>query len=779
MTSPSVPGLSAFSAGIVSLDPSPGSSRVVDLLRGIVSHYIALSTDSSDSKAEDPRPTTTASRRFRTDYFYNGEHNTALLPDWVRWLKGEKHDPNLELKRLMIALVDRIASIDFSLGNAFLHDLSEELENAHTDSSAIEALHKLYEMLAIQEYKLLKAAADQSVKDLLQQYPCECEDDLKKYIELILIGEDMEAEKSALKELYEEEKADAASLKKKFSNLDEKLKKEKNRLKNQWKGKIAIGKLTYDALYFAKKMNDYKSSLDEQLRNYKKDINRLSQEMKVNKGLKKRDINRLKEEANGILSYETHFVPLYESQNATSELPQKKQNKREIQKKNQTLSVVVGILLGIGEGVVAACTITNPFLFALVFVAGFYCNYLLVKRDTFDVVNLIRLNKLYYDKEGNPLAPGVKFVVNFFGLFLSFGGAFAYASLSAFKLQGLLSGLLLHLLPTVFASGMAIVLTAPVLIATSLGLGAIFFVVIANFIKEKQWKAIGFYFQKEWFLSAELREEMTLLDWLKHIADVLFIKLPKLVVGIGLAMIITVASYGVFHQTGVQLLSFIVNNSLANYISHFFISMNAIVTLVFGIEKNLKGIDSLSASSPFLGPLKILLELVLFPVGLVEMIVRCTLLAWVVEEYAAAKTANFLAACNAGLDSLAAWVETVLPEWLQYRPTYCNLKKTSSPLQKKTTGLSGVHQTYCNVINLMKASAQANGGGQIALFVIDPNGANVLKPVLGGGAQPMVGVAQYANSCVPNIEAMKGDADQRRKDLPDLRFNRSVVAPNR
>ena len=163
---------------------------------------------------------------------------------------------------------------------------------------------------------------------------------------------------------------------------------------------------------------------------------------------------------------------------------------------------------------------------------------------------------------GESVSPGLKKAMIGFGFFSIFSGL-CYGALSATSCAQSLFALLSGILP-VAAIG---VLVTPIMIATAIGLGSMFFVAIASLIKEDPQNGIKQYCREKVIGPLLARKDMGPGEKAVCLVGLVF-RLIKIAVGLCLAVAITIASFGLFSKDISTVAAYFANLDLANKIGN-------------------------------------------------------------------------------------------------------------------------------------------------------------------------------------------------------------------
>ncbi len=741
-------------------------------LNDVVSYFQTLNSGQDEAQTTNflgkDQGLPTVSHYFRTGHLYRGKHRDAL--SWF----SEKTPENKEFAKLAIALIERIAQIaPEKLDNLQLINLDG---GAEAEQEFVRKLHEIYKDVAREHYEALRKNVETTITDhLFYAYGSkkgkalllndEHAKALTNYIPLVLRGEDFTAAKKALKEASEEENVEVDFLEGQLPGAKAYFTSKKEKLKSKLRilG-VDIGKLTYDAQYYATQLGKHKDELDKQFRDFKKDINRVAQEIGTHeRGLKHRSLDSLLNDPWG-QSYED--VDLTPDDAPVSE---DKQKRRSIKERIFKYALTIAVLLAFGESVVAAVGIaglsmTGALLIivpTLVFCSAIYANYSLVLRDTYDTLKGIWEGQTFLDKDGKPLSLSAKIGVWVVGVFFSFCSSAAYAALSAQCLWPKALAVATHLLPVAAATGVAGFLTAIVAIATALGLGIIFFVQVANFIKERKWEKIGAYLKKEFWWDADLSKNASWKETFAHWASN-GLKFIKLVLGLSTTFLITFISFGLFKEKiggWVGMIPRLAAN-IGGAITLILTWGNALVMSTFGVSKNQSTLDRFTLGGFTAAVVEFGLGVISIPFLMLETVGRCgASLKGVTQELAPVSTGRAL---NWACGAFEGFVGRI-SSYFQTSPTFspelvvveaANTDALPGPIKKVLKTHAYIQKRFMNNAGLVP-----NSVGQAALFA--PYGPPALPSFGTLGATISTAVCKFAFSLLPNrrgaVEAQNAD----------------------
>ncbi len=509
------------------------------------------------------------------------------------------------------------------------------------------------------------------------------------------------------------------------------------------------------------------------------------------------------------ISYGYRFCPHYVPFVAMPAfIEEEKQKARAIKGRLLGVAWLSSIFFGIGEGTVAlvgfigvGTIIANPVVFAIflggavvVGVCGFVCNKYLTESDIYNVLKAICIGKwkylgqLFIDDDGKPIHWSLRIFSFIMGL-LAIGSGFAYGVLSAKSLLTILMASHgLHL-----ALGLALCITIPIAGTTAVGIFAIFFYVIVDFIKNRRWNQVASYFRNTYFIGWELWNELSTGQKLLHVFVYSPINFIRLLVAFALIAIITVASFGLFYQKGLAILAAFTDKNLS-VVSLIFTSMNAIVSFTFGFDKTQKIFNNASVSGVLLFPIKLIIAI---PSLAIAIFLECPLrvIGSAIGRLFGGdpwdKTPRgigwlFSKACS-GLDSFAAWVGSKFPKWTTvvdghienrlgstYRANFDDIDQNFNT-KLSTAKMLHVQDSDKNELlayheeseiirtNLTAFTVMPNGFGQVLLFVLT---GSVIDFFEKGSADIhirfstplcilLIGSSEFAYSCAPNLRAIQ------------------------
>lgn len=299
--------------------------------------------------------------------------------------------------------------------------------------------------------------------------------------------------------------------------------------------------------------------------------------------------------------------------------------------------------LGFGEGTVAAVgmymfasLIFGPIvaisLAAMVFIFGYAANYYLVLDDTKYVLEnlfgkanaldeegkLVSISKLFIDEEGKKVSKKMKaaMITVVVGCI---GSGFVYGALSGVSmfsnvLLPLFTKAALHfgvakIAATVLAASIAVFPAG----LTMIGMAAIFYVVAADFIKNKRWNDIA-----KWVKSLKPEHWNELIPQEKAKAiGVVALRIGLVLVGLFLNVIITVASFGVMHSKGLAMLRLFADaGKSASPIAYIMASLNQVLSTTFAVQKILSLFNTITWNSVINFAITLPLRIVHFAVAL-------------------------------------------------------------------------------------------------------------------------------------------------------------------
>ncbi|MDF3055746.1 MAG: hypothetical protein K0Q74_1653 [Gammaproteobacteria bacterium] len=612
---------------------------------------------------------------------------------------------------------------------------------------------------------------------------------LRNYIHLVLEGEDFTAAKKAFKEQCEEPNANITQLENKFGNDLASKVSTRQMYKNRLDAiEVNVGKLTYDAQYYATQLGKHKDELDKQFRDFKKDINRVAQKIGTHRaGLKPQDPEVL---------LNNPWRPSYRVVDFGEEIPAVSEDKQERRNKKERIfnwALTISVLLAFGESVVAAVgiaglSLTGAVLIiipALVFCSALYANYSLVLRDTYDTLKGIWEGRTFLDKDGKPLSLAAKIGVWVVGVFFSFSSGAAYAALSGKCLWPLATKFFAYVLPVAFggsvAPALAVCLTGAVALATCVGLSIIFFVQVKNFITHKKWESAGAYLKKEFWWDSHISKEASWRETFKHWASN-GVKFIKLVLGLSTTFLITFISFGVFKEKIGGWIGMIprLAANIGAVITLILTWGNALVMSTFGVSKNQASLDRFTPGGFIAAVVEFGLGIASIPFLMLETSGRCVgslLRVNHSQELAPVSTGRALNWACGGFESFVGW----LSSWFRISPTFspelvvaeeANTEAQALPEPIKKVLKS---QTYIQKRFMNNAALVPNSIGQAALFA--PYGPPALPSLSARVATALTSGSKLAFSLLPNHGAVEAQVKADRVGMPQqtIRANAGVA----
>ncbi len=745
------------------------SDALKTTLNEIIQYYRKDEENDAYSDSEAP----TFSHHLRTGRYYRGNHAHVLNYGITNKLLGVASTDTPEMtqvKQHMIALIERIAIID----PAALDELQVITNNPESNLHLKELLIDRYERLADQKYGALKQAADSYRDGMLKHYS-----NFSPHSHNHLQGYGSHHHETVKNIL-------TRYIQCLFTNNEEQAKALKQEIINNHP-QIKIGELTFIAQDCAHTLNQRKAILDKQFRDYKIDLNRLVQSATTDEG----DRIALNKKANVSSNYNEYFSSAYEThlkQKNDTEAMAKKTADRKLKNKIDWASYIIALLLGLGEASVAAAGIltigtfvcaylpvVGVYLLSLtvagVLASGFYANFNLVQQDTVDVLRSIFLKKNFWEDDKKKTVNGLTAIcVGVFGIFLAVCSGASYAALSD---KSLISNLISYV-PLHLAYAVGLVIGIP----TGLGLAVIFSVAIAGFIKNKGWNGMLTYLNKEFYMSKELRKDLSYSDLAKYYA-LACLKMLRLALVAALTLTIVVAARVVFTEQ----MATIVGNTASQLLGWG----NAFVMGVFGSKKIQQALGGITPLGVVESVAQVVLGAFAFLFMVLETAARLTLMCLPfasVQEIAPVKTLRLF---GDGCDAIQKGIN-----WLrggEARPKVFDLKDASAPSTTAAVSASlaetpavNPKPTQTRMTSLQKcvAASQAanqfgeklglllNTGGQMTLFASNPSGYSTLSLIGGSDRQHMaaVALAEAAYSQAPNADELRKVNNRQKIDIP-------------
>ncbi len=363
-------------------------------------------------------------------------------------------------------------------------------------------------------------------------------------------------------------------------------------------------KLIYDIKQIKDAIDENNDNLFKQAKEFKKDIHHVAQRLGLPSCIK------LNKQKSKYKRYEVSNNP----QDWKDIINIEKQDDRRIKARNASVASKSAFVNSIGEGFVAAAGILAITTFlpgllgiilgTIVGVSGWFINRLLFKNDSEECLNAFFLSKrandgkrhlsLFVNNKGDVISNGKKVLISFIGFFTIFTG-FVYGALNFMSTSSTLmamTGSMAGQLGVMFSFyGLAAVPGLGMII----GLSSIFFKVIADFIKNDRHKDIRNYVEKT-FLDVPWKEMSAKERW-KHIGRCA-VKTCVLLVALAITVTVTLASFGVFYQQGLDVLRMMSKANVMNYLAKAASWINAVVSFPFQVLSSNKVLQSLFDSRP-------------------------------------------------------------------------------------------------------------------------------------------------------------------------------------
>ncbi|MBV8802352.1 MAG: hypothetical protein JO131_05220, partial [Gammaproteobacteria bacterium] len=355
---------------------------------------------------------------------------------------------------------------------------------------------------------------------------------------------------------------------------------------------ILLGKLTYDLKQIRDQIEEEDSFFQQQAKALKKAIHHVADDWGLPSKIKKTKPTA------------EHPSIYYVKYDATfSNISSEKAEKRKTQKITKKIASIGAFTSSIGEGFVAATGIIAVASFmpvvavlGIVGVSGWYINRLLFKDDSEDVLNALFIKKeidgqkhrlifLKKDENGNyqPISKKKKAFISLIGTFSIF--------------TGLVNGALNLMSSLAFLHSSNIILSALCLtsasfpaVALALAVSWIFFKVIADFIKNDRHKEIAQYVKKT-FLDVPWKE-MSAKERAAHVGKCVA-KTVMCLAAVAVTTVVTVASFGVFYNSCLDVLRKVANANPMPYIAKAATWINGIISFPFQVQTTNKVVQSL------------------------------------------------------------------------------------------------------------------------------------------------------------------------------------------
>jgi hypothetical protein len=465
-----------------------------------------------------------------------------------------------------------------------------------------------------------------------------------------------------------------------------------------------------------------------------------------------------------------------------------KETRRGIKERIYQIAFVLALALGFGEAIVAAVGVSGLIFVVplVVFVSGYYDNYILVLKDTYDTLKLLWDGKLFFDSEGNPVNGFFsKIAIVFFAIIFSFASGASYAALSANSLWPLAKIFFGYFLPTVVSPWVAGLLVGVIAIGTAVSFGAMFFVQVDKFIIDKKWKNAAKYLRREFWWDDDLSQDVGLgIERMKHWASNVM-KFFKLAIALSLTGIITWISFGLFSGKMKDLFAAICDINFADKAARALAWGNAFVMSVFGISKNQANVDDVSAGNLLTAAVVLTAGIAALFIGAVEVILRCA--AWRQECAPVVTGEGFGIFCERFKGLMDSLYER-LPSCVKSRPTFCQFPPPDLAASSDSHVMSGRNERprgssegssdlerprQCERLQQLTTS-YARIQGQLAIRALGPWNsvgqtglflpyASVLRPALGGNAL-FAGLVGGASEFFYSFGPIFRELEQNRQD---------------
>lgn len=499
------------------------------------------------------------------------EHGSGARGYWSRYYSGYSYYKKNPHKNF-VKLIDRLALMDSSgtwIGSLIdeLNKLDNENFNKANKAYFLDRFYLIFHSWQDQFFKKRKEEIDHHKNQLLNAYFIS-ETDTKYTI--------TEKDKKWFHAYFDKIVYD------KDSDL-----KEDPEYKN-----LLVGKLRYDLEQIRDQIKEDDEIFEQHAKALKKDIHHMAEEWRLPSKIKKRRPTA-ENPSKYYVEYHANF----------SNIPKEKAENRKNKKFAGKAASVGAFTSSIGEGLVAALGIIGlwslmPVAAALgtVGIAGWYINRLLFKNESEDVLKAFFIKKevdgkkhrlifLIKDENDNyrPISIKKKTFISIIGLLTGFTGLVN----GALNLMSTLA--FLHSSQIILG---ALCITSAAFPATALALAVslIFFKVIADFIKNDRHKDIAQYVRKT-FIDVPW-SEMSRKEKAAHVGKCVA-KTAICLVAIAVTTIVTIASFGVFYHSCLDVLKKVVNANPMTYVAKAATWINGIISIPFQINTSNKVLQSL------------------------------------------------------------------------------------------------------------------------------------------------------------------------------------------
>lgn len=501
-----------------------------------------------------------------------GEKNRLLFQEIVQEFAGSSHDGKIKIRdaspseRLFYKIIQRMAHIN----SDFFNDISDYVKlEIVTSEGLIDRLNQMFSDIKKAYDENLQLQKEQYLKDIIFHY-FDKKDTQKGSNRDSLVSQDL----GYLIIFFQQQ----------FNHFNEEVFLKNHPFEPE---KFPRKKFLHDFSVIREKLSEKQKMIDQYLAFLQSDVHHLAQLLEVNPTIQGVEEKTLKD--------------------CFEENSEKDPDFQKLKIRAMQFAQLTAFMVALGEGSVAAvamvaviaCPPAAIVVGALTFICGAIANYYLIRSDAYWTLlkffkkkkvkdkndRLINVRLMYLDAEGNLVPAKTRMIINICGI-SAISAGFVYGSLAAMSMyKGVLLPFFLKVgvvkLIACFLSG---ILAAIPVAFLAVGMAAIFYAVIDDFIKNKRWLGMISYFRDTYF--PEYFFELTGSEKIAHICIHVPFHLLKLVLCLGIVAIIAVVSFGVFHSKGVELLALLTcPGKIASIFSTLATGLNGAMNVVFGISK--------------------------------------------------------------------------------------------------------------------------------------------------------------------------------------------------
>lgn len=263
-----------------------------------------------------------------------------------------------------------------------------------------------------------------------------------------------------------------------------------------------------------------------------------------------------------------HRHKVYELRQQTGYTPEDIGKKNSVRKRKSVLKKVslgIAVVVGVGEGLVAAAFFGGPLIIALLAIGipAFAVNYFLFKGSAFNTLKQVFLKRVYVNERGETISTLKKRLIDS-TIVCSLAAGICYGVLSLGSALGALGPLVFGI--TAAASVAAppvglLVVAGLVATVTAVAVATLFYVAFADFIKNDRLSQAKNYYKRFWKDITARKgsaKDYTLGENCKYVCTVAAKcawEFAKVAVALAATVLVTVATCGVFYQKTISILT--------------------------------------------------------------------------------------------------------------------------------------------------------------------------------------------------------------------------------